>query len=121
MVANIDEVVGKQIPPVERGRQQTPVALGSRTQASNDRMPEPDYHQFVYELLLHRKVPKQQASHISQNAWHQSTFNKKSQMLHKWYNLMKEKTLKSYDVCFNNIIAFLGYLRDNGATSNMIA
>ena len=114
LVANIDEVVGNKFQVLKRGGDRLRVALGSRTQASNDRTPELDYRQFVYELLLRRKVPKQQASHISQNAWRQSTFNKKSQMLRKWYKFMKEKALKSYDLSFNNIMAFLHIYEKTG-------
>ena len=108
LVANSDAAVQLEIHTAQRSQSPATCSLGHR---KTDTVPygamaELDFHQFVYEILLRRKIPKTQAAHISKNAWHYSTSNTRKPLLKRWFSFMKEKNLKYIDLSLYNIMSF---------------
>ena len=68
VVALADETVRRDLPCTERGSKTSVSSLGQSHPSSDGESSDPDFRQFVYQLLLRRKIPKAQAEHISQNA-----------------------------------------------------
>ena len=113
MVALADETVRRDLQSTQRGRKSSMSSLGQSNPSSDGDSSDPDFRQFVYQLLLHRKIPKAQAEHISQNAWRQNTCKEKKYTLRKWLRFMKEAKIDPYDLSFDRILAFLEFIRNS--------
>ena len=111
VVAKAHAAVPRPIHSLERGRGVTSAPLGQGDKTSNGKTSSADFRQFVYELLLRRKLPKQQAAHISRHAWREGTVKEKKSMFKLWTNFTKHNHLKRHDLRFDNLLKFLDYVR----------
>ena len=82
-------------------------AMGRNDLSSHGKSADPDFCQFVYELLLKRKVQKSQAAHISQNAWRERMLQEKKRILACWFSFAEKSKINVHDLSFSNILAFL--------------
>ena len=81
---------------------------------------EINFRQFVYELLLRRKVPKSQAAHIAKNAWRKSTYRKKMPPLQQWFAFTEKEGKNVHELGTTNILAFLEFLHLEYNSYNML-
>ena len=111
VVAPPDEVVPKTVHSSDRGWGMTSTPLGQKYQPSHGKMSTTDFHQFIYEMLLQRKMPKTQAAHISKNAWREGTVKDKKTILKHWIDFTKQNGFKRHDFKFNNLMKFMEFVR----------
>ena len=91
LVANIDEVIRK-IVHSSKGGQESPIpSMGQESKASNGQQTKTDFCQFVCELLLHRKLSKEKATHILKHAWRDATFKGKESFVQRWLTFTTRK------------------------------
>ena len=85
--------------------------MGPRNQASHGISPEVNFRQFVYELLLRKKIPKSQAAHIAKNSWQHNTFCQKLPPLRQWFAYTEKEGKSVHEIGTASILGFLEYLR----------
>ena len=120
LVANPDEVVKKPVRASTRGRSQTIATLGPRAKTSNVKKAKVNFREFVYELLLRRKVSREQSKLIANNAWRKATVKDKESLVQRWVQFSKTKEVQKYDLSFDNMMGFLEYLRTTAKFYSMV-
>ena len=79
-----------------------------------------NFCEFVYELLLRRKVSREQSKLIANNAWRKATVKDKESLVQRWLQFSKTKEVQKYDLSFDNIVGFLEYLRTTAKSYSMV-
>ena len=120
LVDHSNEIVKRKDRGTKRGRTETSSSMGPRSDSPDGVSPEINFRQFVYELLLHRKVPKSQAAHITKNAWRKSTYRKKMPPLRQWFAFTEKEGKNVHELGTTNILAFLEFLRLEYNSYNML-